>query len=309
MTRDFLYLFRGNPAAVGLDDSGRGRPGPLRLDVPDERTGKWTALAEGHLAGHLGIGVYPYRSGLVTWGCIDFDEGEVASWSHALNVKALLADVDMPTWVERSRSKGYHLWLFAGNWTPAKAMRQLLLGACATVDAPGKEVNPKSERLDEGQLGNFVRLPYFGIGKGPISRQVVVDLMGESIPLDAFVEQALAGCVTADRVVQVARLLYVAPRAPTVSKGTAHAGPWQERLNGLAAVQFQEGPKGEDRSSYLFAFGLACAESGLDETEIVKAVRVADLIHTHKYEARKDAPTRYEDIATKAIIRTQEAAR
>ena len=310
MTRNFLHLFRGNPAVVGLDNAGHGRPGPLRLDIPAERQTKWRALIDGHLAGQLGIGVYPvnhYRAGNVVWGCIDFDEGEIESWSHALNVRGVLADLDMPVWIERSRSKGYHLWLFSGEWVPAKWMRRLLLGACQASNAPSKEVNPKSDRLGLDQLGNFVRLPYFNYAgrDGPITRQVVVDLIGVLVPLDQFVSEALESSVTADRVVKVARLLYVAPRAAERPLRTIRPGPWQERLNGLATVQLNDGPKGEDRSAYLYAFGLACAESGLEEDEITKAVRVADLIHTHKYEGRRDEDVRYEDIARKAIAQQE----
>ena len=309
MTRDFLHLFRGNPAAVGLDDAGHGRPGPLRLDNPLDREQKWHALVDGHLAGLAGIGVYPVRDGKVVWGCVDFDEGEVESWSHALNVKELLSDLDVTTWIERSRSKGYHVWLFSGDWLTAKWMRQLLLGACSAVEAPGKEVNPKSEELGDGQLGNFVRLPYFGALAGTITRQVVVGPGGEPIPLGQFVDDALERSVTADRVVRVAKLLYAPPRVTPLRRGPgAPAGPWLDRLNPLAVRQLEEGPKADssDRSAYLMAFGHACAESGLDEEEIRKAVRVADLRHTHKYETRRDADVRYGDIAAKAIRREME---
>jgi len=67
-------------------------------------------------------------------------------------------------------------------------------------------------------------------------------------------------------------------------------------------------PEAGGRSAFLYAFGMACAESGLTEREIEKAVRVCDLIHTHKYEDRKDAPERYSDIARKAIQRETEVS-
>jgi hypothetical protein len=182
------------------------------------------------------------------------------------------------------------------------------------AEAPTKEVNPKSERLDENQLGNFVRLPYFGIGRGPLRRQVIVDLQGESIPLDLFIETALESTVTAERVARVSRLVY-APYVPQERpKGSIRPGPWQDRLNKLAARQLAEGPgdryppEAGGRSAFLYAFGMACAESGLTEREIEKAVRVCDLIHTHKYEDRKDAPERYSDIARKAIQRETEVS-
>lgn len=310
MVRDFLHLFRGNPAVVGLDDAGHGVPGPLRLDIPDEREQQWLALVEGHLSGHRGIGVYPVnhaRAGSVAWGCVDFDEGEVESWSHALNLRELLHGLDVPVWIERSRSKGYHVWLFSGDWVAARWMRRLLLGACNAVDAPSKEVNPKSEKLDDTQLGNFVRLPYFNKDNWPIRHQVMVDLLGEPLSFELFIDMALEQSITEHRLIQVAKLLYHPPRLRRRSK--VKPGPWQDKLNSLALRQLADGPKpdSKDRSGYLWAFGQACAESGLDQDEIERAVRVADLLHTHKYEGRKDSPERYGDIARKAIEQ-QEAA-
>lgn len=312
MTRDFLHLFRGNPAVVGLDDAGRGRPGPLRFDVADDREGKWLALVDGHLSGLTGIGVYPVNhehGNAVRWGCIDLDDGEVESWSNALNVRELLADLELPVWLERSRSKGYHVWLFCGDWVDARWMRRLLLGACQSVGAPSKEVNPKAEKTNPDQLGNFVRLPYYGVRAGPLTHQVVVDLLGVPLGLDLFVHMALESSVRGDQVVRAARLLYVRPAATEAPQRPVVMGPWQDRLNGLAHTQLKEGPHGEDRSAYLMALGHACAESGLTEGEVVKAVRVADLMHTHKYEGRRDAPVRYEDIARKAIERETEVSK
>lgn len=302
MTRDFLYLFRGNPAVVGLDDAGHGTPGPLRLDVPDERETKWLALAEGHLAGHAGIGVYPIRGGSVAWGCVDFDEGEHESLSHALNLRELLHNMDLPTWLERSRSKGYHLWLFS-EWVSATWMRRLLLGACLAVQAPAKEVNPKAERLNDDQIGNFVRLPYFGAEHWPIHHQVIVDLMGQPIAPELFMAMALEATVPANRIEHSGRLLQ--PQREHRHLHEVSTGPWQDRLNGLARTQLREGPRNRDRSAYLMAFGHACAESGLTETEIHKAVRVADLLHTNKYAPRNDADVRYESIAQEAIAKEE----
>lgn len=301
-TRDFLHVFRGNRAAVGLDDAGHGAPGPLRLPVPDERETAWLALCEGHLAGHMGIGVYPYNhvNGSVAWGCVDFDEGEVESWSHALNLRAVLHDCGLTAWIERSRSKGYHVWLFS-EWVTARWMRQLLIGACHAADAPAREVNPKSEVLAPGQLGNFVRLPYFGTATGRITRQVIVDLLGNPLDVALFVHEALEGTATGTQVHVVANRLYEPPAPVQRAMVDVDAGPWQDRLNGLARVQLNEGPKGSDRSLYLAAFGYACAESGLSEREIVKAVRVADLLHTHKYAGRRDAQDRYGDIARRSM--------
>jgi len=238
----------------------------------------------------------------VAWGCVDFDEGEATSLVHALNLYDLLRSVGLEgVWIERSRSKGYHVWVFATDWTPAITMRRLLIGACQVVAAPHREVNPKSEYLADDQLGNFVRLPYKGCLQGPIERQVVVDVHGQPIPLERFVSDALDQRVTPRFLQMVANTLYIEPQAPTVAL-LPPEGPWLDRLNTLARIQLEEGPRGNDRSAYLMAFGHACAESGLLRDEIVEAVRLADQMHTHKYEHRRDAEKRYGDIADRGLV-------
>ena len=300
MSNGFLELFRGNPTAVGLD-TPEGSVMALRFDSADERHLQWQVLADAHLAGTQSIGVYPYWQGSVAWGCIDLDEGESSSWSHAIDLCQVLHEVGVTAFPERSRSKGYHVWVFASEWTPARTMRRLLVGACETVAAPAKECNPKQEWLASDQLGNFVRLPYFGGGHGIPSRQVVVDLLGEPISLPLFLLLAAeASCGPTDLDLAARRLWE--PPAPPPSQRPSHTEvPWEDRLIPLARVQLEEGPKrGSDRSTYLSAFAYACAESGLGHDDIKDALRAADEWHCHKYCDRPDADARYEDLAIRA---------
>ena len=280
-------------------------PGPRRLERHGEE--EWLALVEGHLALGKGIGVYPYNHDHdgVVWGCVDFDDGELASWSHANDLYEGLHELGVGGFIERSRSKGYHVWTFASDWTPAHVMRRLLVGTCVAVGVPHKEVNPKSEKLLPGQLGNFVRLPYPGVGSlastPTIDRQVVVDLLGHPLSVMLFVQMALESARRPEELARIARSLDV-PREAPQGRLRAIRGPWQDQLNGLAKKQLAEGPKpGGDRSSYLAAFGWACRESGLGEDDIARAVRVADYVHGQKYTNRKDAEARYADIAHRSL--------
>lgn len=175
---EFANLFQGRTDAVGTEAGGC-----IRLP------GEWAVqraidLHLGH-GGKDAIGIYPMRlfpmakatgSGefvraedatneaewRVHWGCIDFDEGEEISLVHARNVRTALQQLGLTSWIERSRSKGFHVWLFADEWVPARTMRRALLAACQLVDAPTKEINPKQEELNDDQLGNYVRLSHPG---------------------------------------------------------------------------------------------------------------------------------------------------
>lgn len=167
----FIELFDGNRTAVGTEDGGC-----LRLSQVD----MWPATISNHhltLGGSLSIGVYPLvftpstypEAGvsegewLVKWGCVDLDDDIEQAWAQALNVVGILREFGVTAWLEPSRSKGLHVWVFASEWMPAWIMRRALLMACTLVDAPIKEINPKSEGFDNpATLGNYVRLAYPG---------------------------------------------------------------------------------------------------------------------------------------------------
>jgi hypothetical protein len=298
----FIELFAGRPGVLGVDqDDGRTRP--LRFgDVP------LSSYMVAHLRGQLSIGVYPMHEDRVQWGCVDLDEGEEQSWEHARDVKRVLSSVTVESWIERSRSKGYHVWVFASDWTTARHMRHLLRGACEVAGAPDKEVNPKQETLQPDQLGNFVRLPYFGVLSGPIRRQVIVDRVGEPFPLDAFVQRAMHHWIDPVLIEAAASALFIEPVPVSVPSTPRPSGAWQDRLNRLARFKLSNGPREHaDRSTWLYSLGLSGAESGLDQGEIVALVREADERHTGKYAARPDAERRYEDIANKALQEVMES--
>jgi hypothetical protein len=217
----------------------------------------------------------------------------------------VLASVGIEAWIERSRSKGYHVWVFASDWCAAEQMRRMLLGACELAGVPSKEVNPKSISLTPEQLGNFVRLPYFGVLAGPLQRQVIVDRAGEPYPLDAFVERAINHW-TPPQLVRNARLqLYVEPETalrPVSDPRIDRSAPWRHRVGRRAQLKLDHGPRElSDRSGWLYGLGMALAEDGLDHPEIVEALGEADARWCGKYEARRDAQVRYEEIATKAM--------
>ena len=165
MPTDFMALFDGNHAAVGTEEGGCLRwPDqlPMLADV------WWECMVKDHLTGeHSPIGVYPMvhsdAGWQVKWGCVDFDEGETQSLVYARNVANALKAMGVQGWIERSRSKGYHVWVFAEEWVPADLMREALLGVCQVVDAPTREINPKSSGFDNpATLGNYVRIMYPG---------------------------------------------------------------------------------------------------------------------------------------------------
>ena len=243
---DAITLFAGNPYAVGTEEGGAtrweqgwGSPGQW-----------WRNQLLHHFQGDTPIGVYPMmKDGNqwgVGWGCIDFDEGEQESWEHARNVTIALDQAQhIRAWPERSRSKGWHVWVFANLKVPAKVMREALLAACQIVDAPTREINPKQTTLGEGQLGNYVRLPYPGMRTDDGYHRVVHDTNQNPLTFWEFVPMALNHRVDELRLRRMADLYQPPPPPPTLNREAT--GDWQRKL----------GPVG-----YTMVFGTANTEGG-----------------------------------------------
>jgi hypothetical protein len=80
-------------------------------------------------------------------------------------------------YLERSRSKGWHVWVFFDAPVPARDIRRVLRHSLALAGLPAStEVFPKQDRLGNGtRLGNYVNLPYAG-GDRPDGRRMMVNL-------------------------------------------------------------------------------------------------------------------------------------
>lgn len=315
-TQGFIELFQGNREAVGTEEGGCDhiRPGiNPAIDV-------WETRVRQHLSGErTPIGVYPmlheqYTSDpgdeawVVKWGCIDFDEGEEASWVHAQNVHLALQTFGIKGWIERSRSKGYHVWIFLKGWTEAAIVRQALLAACQIVDAPTREINPKQATLGRGQLGNYVRLPYPGFLADPRSldgmRRVMVDSkFGHTCPMPHFVQVALQKRTDVTALEKLASY-YKEPVRPLRTRdwdGIAFDGEALDRLRGKARIIWEDGPlEGSDRSTTMYKLAMYLCQDGRHTRDEAFDL-MADYDARHgKFADRPDRDARLNDLLDKA---------
>jgi hypothetical protein len=329
LTEDFADLFEGRKDAYGADFGGSVRPTTFPFD--------WNTLWSNHLDGAEPIGVYPMVPAagpmwgdsvtwVVKWGCVDFDikseghklsdyptEGE--AHDAALNLVDMLAEFGITAWIERTRSGGRHVWVFAETWVPASTMRRALHVACDLVGASTREVNPKSE--GEGQppefLGNYVRLPYPG-GVARESRYIYArnyEVGNFPLPRDAFVESALKKRCALGELEMLAKH-YVEP--PTLKSRIAGKAlvpyPHVEveldaeltgRLGGLAWTILNEGPLPDgDRSTTLARLAHLCREDGLTPDEALAVVTAADLAWG-KFHSRRDGERQLEQMVETAF--------
>lgn len=315
LVEQFTSLFEGNRSAVGTEHGGCQR----LLE------GRWAHALRTHLTsgGQDTIGVYPLvytnpvtgvpnRDGYgweVHWGCVDFDEGEEASWAHARNLVKILSKFSVTGWIERSRSKGFHVWVFevAGKWVPAATVRRGLLVACDLVDAPTREINPKAEGYDDpSTLGNYVRLPYPGwLGENfsVDKRVMVVGADADTLLLEDFLKGAhahagLDGLQTLashwqppTRAVELPDGDYEIPE--DLEPAIARIRPWTRRI-------WEDGPlPNSDRSGTLFRLAAKLYEDGQHTfPEIVGLVTAADH-QWGKFWTRHDSEKRIVEIVEK----------
>jgi len=281
----FVNLFRGRGDVYGHNE-GRCVKEALTFK-------KFTE----HLDGVEAIGVYPIVPSKgdfkVVWGCSDFDTAE--AWSHAKLLHDALRAAGVSPWVERSRSKGFHVWVFCMDLVEASAMRNMLLAAHQVAGVPATEVNPKQTRLAAGQYGNYVRLPYPNALNATALGQRIVDPDAgpeATIPFSAFVNAAVHSRVSPERVRELASMYVETPKANSGINNydfeDVNLMEAMRSLSPLGQVIWRDGPlAGRDRSSTLFRLGHACVASGLNPSQTKAVIKTADQ-RWGKYHLRAD---------------------
>jgi len=279
----FVSLFQGEGSAYGTEAGGCVREAVT-----------WDVI-EGHLFGDSPIGVYPMHQNYVRWGCVDYDEGDDVSFEKARRLSEALATIGIPAYLERSRSKGWHVWVFAASAVPAATMRRALIVATKVAKAESKEVNPKAETLPEGSLGNYVRLPYpngydsdcswtrestDSWGRRCIWRNFTVDWL--PIDLVSFLDTVM---LASPSQLQMAADLYQPPASSSLplELGDDDEEPTEliKLLPGLAYTIWRDGPLDDgnrrgDRSAALVRLCALCKERGFTGKQAKQVVASAD---------------------------------
>lgn len=302
-----MELFAGRGDAYGADD-GRAIWRPV---TPE--------LVEAHLDGIEGIGIYSIRHlegadgknpdmMVVKWGCCDIDTGD---WSEAYMLATALQGMGLVPWVERSRSKGWHIWIFSPEWIPAWVMRRCLKVAYSVIDLPAREANPKSELLQPQQLGNYVRLPYKGANVlGRLERQTMMTEWGPTDDGHPLWIKWFCDRPNKDIYSDPAKIRHWADKwyePPRKLKVDAEAMLDDEQLmalvNGLPERMRQvwlNGPTRSDRSEALVGMAYAMAKLGLLPKDVYQLIAAADL-RWGKYHQRDNGELYIADIVERAF--------
>jgi len=152
--RLFQRFFTGLKNVYGTYDPASGKVRQVKAPVTDE-----VILA--HLQGRTPYGVYLLvedRTGAVA---ADFDADDLAG---PMDFVAVARRYRLPAYIERSKRKGYHVWVFFedGGVLAAKA-RLVVRHVLAEINMPRTEVFPRQDSLDgRVSYGNFINAPLFG---------------------------------------------------------------------------------------------------------------------------------------------------
>ena len=169
-TRQKVALFRscfsGIEDVYGTYEPETGRVRQVKQPVNDE-------VILRHLRGQQPYGVYLLIKDRTRALAVDFDENDL---NPPMEFLAAAKSYGIPTYIERSKSKGYHVWMFfkKDGVLAAKARRvaQHILVEIGSLNA---EIFPKQDRLEgDTSFGNFINAPLFG-ALVPRGRAVFVD--------------------------------------------------------------------------------------------------------------------------------------
>lgn len=270
----FMQRFHGRTDRYGTWDGGSA------VCDGDE----WYDHYHRHLAFGPYIGVYPSIDNTnCAWGCVDIDGTKGAPeweelWETANRLAAALAYKRVKGWTEQT-ANGIHVWVFPDTPSvPARTMRRALLAACEVIGYRPKEVNPKQELLEDGRIGNYVRLPYYGyFADGmPHDRYIVEE--GEAMDLEEFLLLSDHSLVSTATLEDMARL-WVPPETATIDlEGDINAAVNNlvPMLPSLAYKIWTEGHLGTDRSHAMVKFCLELRNDQWQPAYTLKMLRALD---------------------------------
>ncbi len=304
LVQRFAQLHQGGAIADLI--GGQVRPRKDGAGEPSGHKGAaWYVNVEAHLFGDEPLGVYPVlRDSNELWfGAIDWDIGDEDSLVHAYNVEQALAYLDINSFVEMSRSKGVHLWVYVEEPVPAELMRNALTSICDVVGAPTTEVFPKQVSLEGKTFGNCIRLPYPKIRS--TGRQGV--RKGSwSLKLEDFVEAAYDSRTTSEHLTKVALLAKPKPKpAPLRQERLGNRREYPVWLDDLLKYGPSRTREAVDRSGALWTIAVGLAFAGHDASEMRSVLIDWDSQWGQKYTNRSDGDLQYDTLVSKALTHAE----
>ena len=146
--RIFQGLFMGLRNVYGTYDVETGRVRQVKKPVTVQ-------VLHNHLSGRRPYGVYPLVGDKTGALAVDFDDDDL---SVPVAFVARAKRYELPVYIETSKSKGYHVWIFfERGGVSARKARLVARRILADMGRLQTEVFPKQDRLTDGvSYGNFI---------------------------------------------------------------------------------------------------------------------------------------------------------
>lgn len=149
----FRACFSGLNHVYGSYDPNTGRAFQVKRPVTE-------AVVFAHLRGQQPYGVYLLMEDRTRAIAVDFDSNDA---QPVLEFARRTSQVGLTTYIERSKRKGYHAWLFASETVPARKARTAVRSILIDMGQHEVEIFPKQDRLGgESRYGNFINAPLSG---------------------------------------------------------------------------------------------------------------------------------------------------
>lgn len=150
----FRRLFRGLPNVYGTYDPVTRRARQVKAPVTDQ-------VIAAHLTGRQPYGVYLLTGKTTRALAVDFDVPDIAP---AVRFADLAYGCRLPAYIERSKSKGHHVWwFFPDAGVPARKARLLARYILGQMKLTDTEIFPKQDQLAPNVVyGNYIYAPLFG---------------------------------------------------------------------------------------------------------------------------------------------------
>ncbi|MFH1614467.1 MAG: hypothetical protein ABIG61_05230 [Planctomycetota bacterium] len=171
--RIYQGLFMGLRNVYGTYDTRTGKVRQVKEPVTEE-------VIRAHLTGKQSYGVYLLAGKKTGALAVDFDQDDL---SLPIAYVAGARRYDISAYIETSKSKGYHVWIFfEQSGVTARKARLVAAKILTDMGKPQTEVFPKQDVLTNGiSYGNFINAPLFG-ALVPKSRTVFVDPVDPTKP-------------------------------------------------------------------------------------------------------------------------------
>ncbi|MCB0747463.1 MAG: hypothetical protein KDC90_08360, partial [Ignavibacteriae bacterium] len=150
----FFSLFHGLKHVYGTYSPRSGKHWQIKGEVTEK-------VIENHLKGKQPYGFYPLTGDKTTVGIADFDDLDPRP---PIEFIKRAEHYGLTAYLEKSKSKGYHVWLFfPEDGVNARKLRIVLKFILNEIDSPETEVFPKQDSItNKGSYGNFINAPIFG---------------------------------------------------------------------------------------------------------------------------------------------------